>query len=102
MIIAEVSEGAKELIIAPANNTVSGPGLNSLIFFGVLTILAGVTVWSARKKIVKEPQILFLNAVPLVIGLLLILRNLVATDMFNIGLGLLFLSIANILNWIKN
>ncbi|MFC1803018.1 hypothetical protein ACFL0D_03515 [Thermoproteota archaeon] len=46
----------------------------------------------------KKPQMLILNLVPLAIGLLLILRNLVATDMFNIGIGLMFLSVANILN----
>ena len=46
----------------------------------------------------KKPQILILNLVPFVIGLLLVLRNLVASDLFNIGVGLMFLSIANILN----
>ena len=101
MIIAEISVEAKELITAPGNNTASGLGLNSVIFFGVLLLLGGITVWTTRNKIAKEPHILILSAVPIVVGLLLVLRNLLASDMFNIGLCLILLSIANIINWIK-
>ena len=102
MIIHAASETAKELIIVPENNMASGFGLNSIIFFGTLAILGGITVWGARKKIVKEPHILLINAVPFVIGLLLVLRNLLASDMFNIGLCLILLSIANFVNWGRN
>ena len=101
MIIYAASVKAKELIIIQDNNMVSGLGINSIIFFGILAILGGIFVWSARKKIVKEPHILLLNAVPFVIGLLLVLRNLLVSDMFNIGLSLILLSMANILKWVQ-
>ncbi len=55
-ILTEASEGAKELIIAPnpniiapANNLVAGLGLNALIVFGLVTLLAGITIWQTVK-----------------------------------------------------
>ena len=55
-ILNEASEGAKELIfapnpniIAPANNLVAGLGLNALIVFGLVTLLAGITIWQTVK-----------------------------------------------------
>ena len=55
-ILNEASEGAKELIIAPnpniiapANTMVSGLGVNALIVFGIVTLLAGITLWQTIK-----------------------------------------------------
>lgn len=55
-ILNEASEGAKELIIAPnpniiapANTMVASLGVNALIVLGIVTLLAGITIWQTIK-----------------------------------------------------
>ena len=55
-IVKEASELANELIIAPnpniiapANTMVAGLGVNVLVVFGIVTLLAGITIWQTIK-----------------------------------------------------
>ena len=52
----------------------------------------------SQKKNNKKIKTLILSIVPIAVGLLLVLRNLVASDKFNIGISLILLSVASILN----
>ena len=55
-IVKEPSQLANELIIAPnpniiapANTMVAGLGVNVLVVFGIVTLLAGITIWQTIK-----------------------------------------------------
>ena len=55
-VMNEVSEGAKELIIAPrpdiiapVNTVAASLGLNAIVLYGVVTLLAGITIWQTIK-----------------------------------------------------
>ncbi len=62
-ILIEASEGIKELviapnpnIIAPANNLVSSIGLSAFVLYGIVSLLAGITIWHTIK--LYKPKIL--------------------------------------------
>jgi hypothetical protein len=72
--------------------------LNTVLFLGFLALIVGVIFWLVRSLNLRlNYYVLILNLVPSIIGLLLILSNLIFNDLFNIGVSLIFMSIANVL-----
>ena len=58
-IINDASIGAKELITAPnpdimAASTTSTIGIGAIVLYGIVTILAGITIWQTIK--LYKPQ----------------------------------------------